>query len=417
MKKEYFISVYLDTRRELKNHKYPVKLRVFTKYPRKQKLYPTKFSYTENEFKSIWLTQKPRNEVKLKRAEIQAMLNKAEETADKLDPFTFEAFESALYIKTGTPENIFYQYDRAIKQYEENKQIGTASNYDLSQKAIKAFLKETAGKVPDVLLFREVNSKWLANFENYMTDKGKSQTTTGIYLRPLRALFNTAINEGTIKQNIYPFGRRKYEIPQPKSVKKALTRKQLKELFKVKPATPEQKKAKDYFFFLFNTAGMNIKDMAQLRYKNLKDETFIYIREKTKRTSKGDLKPVVVYLNKYALKFIDKYGTLDKEPENYIFDIYKPGMTEAEKFKKSHNFIRFINQHLKKLAKANGLPEEISVYWARHSFATNAIRGGASLEQISQALNHHDLSTTKGYFAGFEDDAMRALTDNLMNFD
>jgi site-specific recombinase XerD len=92
-------------------------------------------------------------------------------------------------------------------------------------------------------------------------------------------------------------------------------------------------------------------------------------------------------------------------------------LTEVEKFKKSNNFTRLLNQHLKKLAKANGLPEEISVYWARHSFATNAIRSGASLEQISQALNHHDLATTKGYFAGFEDDAMRKLTENLMNFD
>ena len=92
-------------------------------------------------------------------------------------------------------------------------------------------------------------------------------------------------------------------------------------------------------------------------------------------------------------------------------------MSETDKYKQSNNFTRFLNQHLKKLAKGNGLPEEISVYWARHSFTTQSIRSGASLEQISQALNHKNLSTTKGYFAGFEDDAMRALTDNLMNFD
>jgi integrase/recombinase XerD len=320
-------------------------------------------------------------------------------------------------MKSGTPENVFFQYDNAIQQYTENKQIGTASNYDLSQKAIKNFIKDTSGYVPDVLLFREITPKWLTSFENYMANEGKSQTTTGIYLRPLRALFNSAISEGIITQSIYPFGRRKYEIPQPKSVKKALTRNQLKQLFEAEPATPEQERAKDYFFFIFNTAGMNVKDIAQLKYENLKGETFIYIREKTKRTSKGDLKPVVVYLNEYALNFIDKYGNPDRQLQNYVFDIYKPGMTELEKYKRSNNFTRFLNQHLKKLAKANGLPEEISVYWARHSFATNAIRGGASLEQISQALNHHDLSTTKGYFAGFEDDAMRALTDNLMNFD
>jgi integrase/recombinase XerD len=417
MEKEYFITVYLDTRRKLKNHKYPVKLRVFTKYPRKQKLYPTKFTFTEDEFKSIWLTQKPRNEVKLKRAEIQAMLDKAEKTADSIEPFTFDAFEDALHMKTGTPENVFYQYERAIKQYEENKQIGTASSYDLSQKAIKKYLKETTGNVPDILIFREINPKWLTNFENYMKNKGKSQTTTGIYLRPLRALFNAAISEGIIKQSLYPFGRRKYEIPQSKSVKKALTRAQLKKLYDAKPTTPEQTIAKDYFFFLFNCSGLNVKDMASLKYENLHGDKLIYTREKTKRTSKANLKPVVVYLNDYSKNFIKQYGSKEKKKSNLIFNIFTKEMSEEERYRKSHNFTRFLNQHLKLLAKANDLPEDISTYWSRHSFATNAIRSGASLEQISQALNHHDLSTTKGYFAGFEDDAMRALTDNLMNFD
>lgn len=417
MEKEYFISVYLDTRRKLKNYKYPVKLRVFTKYPRKQKLYPTKFEFTENEFKSVWLTQKPRNEVKLKRAEIQTMLNKAEKAADKLDPFTFEAFESALSMKSGTLENIFFQYEKVIQQYEGNKQIGTASNYDLSQKAIKKFLKEIKGNVPDVLLFREINPKWLLSFENYMTDNGKSQTTIGIYLRPLRALFNSAIAEGIIKQSLYPFGRRKYEIPQSKSVKKALTRGQLKKLYDTKPSTPEQQMAKDYFFFLFNCSGLNVKDMASLKYENLQGDKLVYTREKTKRTSKANLKPVVVYLNEYSKSFIEQYGNKEKKKSNLIFDIYTNDMSEEERYRKSHNFTRFLNQHLKLLAKANGLPEDISTYWSRHSFATNAIRSGASLEQISQALNHHDLATTKGYFAGFEDDAMRALTKNLMNFD
>jgi len=143
----------------------------------------------------------------------------------------------------------------------------------------------------------------------------------------------------------------------------------------------------------------------------------IYYREKTKRTSKANQKPVVVFLNQYSKNFIKQYGNKEIKRSNLIFNIFTKDMSEEERYRKSHNFTRFLNQHLKLLAKANSLPEDISTYWARHSFATYSIRSGASLEQISQALNHHDLSTTKGYFAGFEDDAMRALTDNLMNFD
>ena len=125
MEREYSISIFLDTRRELKNHAYPVKLRVFTPFPRKQKLYQTDFEYTEKEFESIWETTKPRNEVKPARAEIQAVLDKAEKTAKELEMFTFEAFEKVLLQKSGEPENVFFQYDAIIKQYSANQQIGT----------------------------------------------------------------------------------------------------------------------------------------------------------------------------------------------------------------------------------------------------------------------------------------------------
>jgi site-specific recombinase XerD len=229
-------------------------------------------------------------------------------------------------------------------------------------------------------------------------------------------LIESAIAEGIIKVKQYPFGKNKYEIPQAKAVKKSLDRSQLKQLFEAEPLTPEQAKAKDFFFFLFNTAGMNVKDLATLKYENLYEDRIFYIREKTKRTSKANQVPVIVYLNDYSREFISKYGTPDKNPKHYIFDIYTPSMSELEKFTMSHNFTRFINQAIKKLAEANGLPCEISTYWSRHSFATKAIRSGASLEAVSEALNHKNLKTTKGYFAGFESEAKRELTANLMNF-
>jgi site-specific recombinase XerD len=249
-----------------------------------------------------------------------------------------------------------------------------------------------------------------------MIDEGKSVTSIGIYLRPLRALFHAAIKDKTVKPDIYPFGKGMYEIPAPKSVKKALNRDQLKQLFDAAPANEYQKRAKDFWFFLFNTSGMNIKDLIRLKYKNISGDKLIYIREKTKRTTKAKQTPVVVYLNEYATWFLQKYGNSDRNPDNFIFDVIQRGMTDEEIFRKAGLFTKFVNDQIKLLAKANGLPEKISSYWSRHSFATNAVRNGASLEQIRQALNHHNLSTTEGYFAGFEDDSMKQIADNLMNF-
>ncbi|MEO8760331.1 MAG: tyrosine-type recombinase/integrase [Bacteroidia bacterium] len=109
-----------------------------------------------------------------------------------------------------------------------------------------------------------------------------------------------------------------------------------------------------------------------------------------------------------------KYG--NKNKDEYVFSIISDNDTEDIKHRKIKNFTRFINQNLKKLAKSNELTTDISTYWARHSFATNSIRNGASMEYVMEALNHNNLKTTVGYFAGFEDKDKKEFTDKLMNF-
>ena len=65
MKSDYFISISLDKRRENKQGKFPVRLRVFTPIPRKQKLYLTTFDFTEDEFNSIWNPKAPKSSEKM----------------------------------------------------------------------------------------------------------------------------------------------------------------------------------------------------------------------------------------------------------------------------------------------------------------------------------------------------------------
>jgi hypothetical protein len=113
-------------------------------------------------------------------------------------------------------------------------------------------------------------------------------------------------------------------------------------------------------------------------------------------------------------KVIATYGTKNKS--SFIFDIIDAKDDSSTQYKKIRNFTRYINDHIKRIAKANDLPKEIYSYWARHSFATAAIRKGASMEFISEALNHSDLSVTKHYFAGFEDEAKREFANNLIDF-
>ncbi len=416
MKKQYSISMYLDIRKQKKNRLYPVKLRVYGNILEKQKFYPTIFEFSKEEFESTWNTIKPRIAYKDNRLNLQALESKANDVASKIIPFSFEKFERQLYRKVGEGSNVFYHYDQIIERYKSLDRIKTASNYDSSQKSLKKFLRYNTGRDPEKLPFNKITPPWLEDYEGYMLSIGKSRTTVAIYLRPLRAIFNTAISEDDILGELYPFGRGKYQLPKVRKVKKALTREQLKKLFEAIPQTPDQEKAKSFWFLSYSLNGMNPKDIAMLRHKNIQGDKIIYYRSKTINTGKADLKPITVYLNDFSRSVMEKYGNPTKEPGELIFPIIKDRQTAIEQSRKIGNFIRILNQHIKELAIQEGLPGDISAYWARHSFATNAIRQGASMEFVSEALNHSDMLTTQRYFAGFEDDAKKEFMKKLMDF-
>lgn len=418
MRKEYSISIYLDTRRSKSSGKYPVKLRVYTSAPRQQKLYPTIFEFTEKEFESIWNTTKPRREHQETRKMIVAVEVKANKVAEKLQPFRLDQFERRLYRKPGDGVSVKYHYTQIISEFNGRDQLGTASTYDLSQKSIIDFVEKTSSKIFKNLTLYDITSKWLEDYEHYMIEtKGRTPTTVSMYLRSLRAVYNKAIAEDEIDRGYYPFGKRKYQIPATSNVKKTLSKQQLKSLFNVQPGSAEQEKAKDFWFFSYACNGMNIKDIAMLRYKDINDGKIEFIRAKTRITSKANLKPITAYQNEFTEGIIKKYGNDSIDQNQFVFDIIKDSMKPQQKQNAIKNFTRFINQHLKKLCKANDLPEQISTYWARHSFATNAVRKGASMEFIQESLGHGNVQTTQKYFAGFDNETRKQFSNEIMDFD
>ena len=416
--KNYTISIFLDTRRAKKNANFPVKLRIFTSQPKIQKLFPTIFDFSIEEYKSIWLTNRPRKQYKEAREKLLALEVRANKVAEKLDVFTFEEFEKKFLKKIGDSTKVSYHYSNKIEDLKAHKQIKTASNYDLSEKSIKEFTERIKNMNYNNLTLYNVTAKWLDDYEFYMIeDKHRSPTTVSMYLRALRTIFNIAIEEKEIAQKYYPFGKRKYQVPASKTVKKALTKGQLKTLYEAVPKTNFEQKAKDFWFFSYSCNGINIKDIALLQYKNIDSDKIIFYRAKTKRTSKRNLKPIIVYLNDFSNSIIEKYGNENKKPDDFVFNIISYENSAEEQTKRIQNFTRYINQHLKRLCKANDLPKDISTYWARHSFATNSIKNGASMEFISESLGHSGLNTTKNYFAGFDNETKRKFSETIMDFD
>ncbi len=426
---EILASVVLDFRREKISGKYPVKIQVYSKVLQRNKYYSIgklsketetieAIDYTKEEFTSIWESKKPRKKDDPDRNLIKEYLNRAKSVAEKIKPFSFEEFEKKFYQrKADTIEtNIFNIYDTAINDLISEGRLGTASSYNCSKKK----LAEYVGK--NELTITAVTPKYLKQFEKYLLDSDISKTTIGIYLRAMRVMFNYAITNGIIDISNYPFSqnskdKNKYFIPNGSNTKKALTKEELNTLFFATPSNPEQQKAKDFFFMSYNCNGMNVADIVNLRYRDIKGEYFYFIREKTKNTAKNKPRQIEVFISEYVQSIIEKYGNKNKSPKQLIFDVLNDDNTPDQNFRAKHNFVRFINQHLKALANSVGITGNIGTYYARHSFATNAITDhGASMVFVSKALGHSSLSTTDNYFSGFPDAMKKEISKSMMNF-
>lgn len=421
-----YYSITLDKRRqkaERKNSKgqneglYPVRLRVYNSVMKKDKRYPLDIHLWESDYTKIYHSKEGerlnanQNNVKIK---LNTFETKAKEVIDRMDIFTFDEFERKYFRSSSEPRTASYHYNEKIQELKNNGKVSTAESYELSLKSIDNFLK-TKGKKVQALRLAEIDKKWLKDYERFMLMSGKSKTTIGIYLRPLQHIFNNAIHLKDIAKEYYPFGKSGYSIPKGNSVKKALNKDQLKALFQSQPSIEQQEKAKDFWFLSYSLNGINIHDLAMLKFSNLHDDRIEFIRAKTKDTGKEE-KLIRTYLNDVSKQLINKYKRQNPKPNDYLFEIIEQGMTPEQIKRKVKVFTRFINQHIKVLAQNNDLPKEISCYWARHSFATIAVNKGASLEFMSEALGHSDLKTTQGYFAGFSSEIKKDFAQTLFDF-
>lgn len=409
--KEATISLYHDTRRELEDETYPVKLRV---YFQKAKMYDTGICLTAEEFANAH-RPKPRGEAKENFIKLQTVFSKAITTAKDLHSFSFSKFEKQLFRSKSSITNVIDHYNEYIAELEEAEKIGTASNYRCSLKSITAFINEGRKNAVTKIPFENISVEYLNKYEKWMLAKGRSKSTIGIYLRPLRAIFNLAMENGDIDRELYPF--KKYSIPAGKNIKKNLESDVLKALFTAKlPAGSHVEKARDFWFFSYQCNGMNFRDIAELKFKNFTTSYFSFLRQKTINTTKDDPTPIVVPITEHIRSFLKTYANKNGRPNDYVFPIFSEGMSAKEKHRTNQNFIRYVNHHMKTLAESQGVTFSLGTMYARHSFTTKVTRE-IGLEFAQEALGHTSLATTQNYWAGFESKTKKEMAERLLDFD
>ncbi|MCO5291385.1 MAG: site-specific integrase [Chitinophagaceae bacterium] len=426
-------DIYLDKRFKTSNGGYIVKLRVT--HDRRSKYYPTSHkseakedneigddlvldrSFTENEFNRITLDKiKGKNVVRTTiednyRAAFNSFKEKADSCIRKLPVFSFNAFNE-MYLKNRVAaDSIDAGFTAYIDKLRKAKRIGTAVTFEGAIKSLNEYRK--CQKL-EILRFADITNDFLEDYTTWMTEtNGKSITTVGIYLRSLRAVFNTA----KIDKSLYPFGKGGFQIATGNNKKKALAIEEIAKFMNYDaPEGTTKKMARDYWVFLYLTNGINVKDFCLLKWKDVDKQsgTIKYLRSKTKNSKKKQELVEASIKNEFSEMFIKKYGVLSLDKDAFVFPHIKKGLTPERQREIYQQLTKTINKYMKQIAKELGINKPVTTYYARHSYATILMRSGVSAEFISKGLGHADLNTTKAYLAGFETEAIHKASEVLI---
>lgn len=404
------VKLVLYDYRKKASGKYPVKLRIT--YNRMHKDILLGIDLSSEEFSGATKKNPPKH-LRNIATQLQNFETKAKSIIAELSVFTFHKFEEAFFGQTKDASDIFPFFEEYIQNLKSEGRIKTAIAYQTAANTIRNFI----GKKHLHLL--DVTPAFLKKFQDQLMKDGKSISTIGIYVRTLRVIYNYCIAKGVIKKDEnYPFGRGRFVIPAGKNVKKALSLEEIKRIYEF-PTEPNsfQDRAKDMWLFSYYCNGMNFKDIALLKYKNVDGDMIRFVREKTKRTGQADQKIISCYVTDKARAIIQKWGTKNEEDkEAYVFPILSKDDSPESLEKKIAQFIQNTNKNMDRICKAVGIEKKVTTYFSRHSAATVLKKSGASIIQIQEALGHSSPMITQKYLDSFDDEVKRNLANTLSSF-
>lgn len=303
-----------------------------------------------------------------------------------------------------------------LERLEQAKRFGSKSAVQTAYNALKKFKGYKPEDTHENILFVDVDIKTIKNFIAYLYSSDCSTSTARAYLAQIRAVFNEAIGEELIDEKLSPFKKGFKMPPKRKSKNRALTIDQIEAIRKLDLEVDSYLwKARNYFLFMFNNMGLNFIDLAQLKKSQFSQTEYdengelLTGRISYPRSKTGS--DFSIKLTSESVGILKHYHIGQKRPDDYVFPFDFENSEKGRKRYEQHR--KTVNGHLKKLAKLAKIDENLTTYYARHSWATIGKKNNLPITLISEALGHADTKTTEIYLASFDDEAMDAANEMI----
>lgn len=270
------------------------------------------------------------------------------------------------------------------------KDIGKIRTSETYTSALNSFRKFRNNE--DIAL-DDIDSDVMIAYEAYLKACGVSPNSSSFYIRNLRAVYNRAVEKGLTSQR-FPFKHVYTGIE--KTTKRAVSLKIIKQIKDMDLShNPASDFARDMFLFSFYTRGMSFVDMAYLQKKNLNSGVLSYRRRKTGQQ-------LYVKWERCMQEIVDKYDTSGTDYLLPILDTNNLLQARKQYIYALHK----VNRYLKKIGEIFNLSIVLTLYVARHSWATIARSKNVPVSVISEAMGHDSETTTRIYLASLDTNAV-----------
>ena len=261
------------------------------------------------------------------------------------------------------PDTFLKWYDR----FTERKDGRTKQIYKDTRARLVAWKgEEWLAKVK----FEDIKIAWLEDLNDFLAKTCKANTIA-IHMRNVRAVVNYAIDNEITTQ--YAF--RRYQIKTEPTRKRNFDIDTLRRIFSYECEEEWQQKYLDFFKLSFMLVGINVKDLCNL--DKITGGRVEYIRAKTHR-------PYSIKVESEARALIERYAGKDRL------------VNFSESYANYRHFYNNLCKGLKEVKTQLGI-ETLTTYWARHTWATIAVKLGVSKDIVALALGHGQHTVTDIY--------------------
>ena len=281
--------------------------------------------------------------------------------------------------------------------------FGTAHVYRSSLNAIIAYCGG------EDFTFNEITPEWLKGFEIHLRKRKCSWNTVSTYMRILRAVYNRAVdnNEAKYIPRLFRYVYTGTRAEHQRALETGDVEKIFAGLILLFGVNPAMQRARHFFILMFLMRGMPFVDLAYLRKSDLHGNVITYRRRKTGR-------PLSVTLTNEAMRIVRMYMNQDVHSP-YLFSFLRSPEGTMEAYREYQLALRSFNRQLLILGEFLGIPNRLSSYTARHTWATTAYYCEVHPGIISQAMGHSSITVTETYLKPFQnkkiDEANKLIID------